>query len=413
MSDISTDNAPADQKQPIVANLSPNGTSPTTNDRLARLLATIRVLAARFASDTKAAARLTAKQAERTRITRFALPKAYRDLGKAIYAAQQYRQEFPHLYADIDESRERIEALKQPQPVQENQGFSEQAKAAARKTRNAATAKALSVKVAGQMGLLGKAVYEKYGPSSVPADLTSTIATHHHRLAQLDAEIVSIEQPFAGRALTPKRIAIGAVCAFALVLFVGLRSWYSGTASGSISPNSPSLSPTTSTESNARPSREQQTNQPTVGTTPDGRELETRIATQATTPIWLSSSGRLNPSLKTVKCYATSDTLIITFDLDVSLWEENKYLEFYRLWVRLFDKNGNYLTHIVTAEKFTGRESVYADYEKEYKAATGRTSRESNLKLLKSRDNRLAYNVNVRDLRDAEIVEIGFGHLKQ
>jgi len=48
-----------------------------------------------FAASAKAAAQLTAKQAERTKITNVTLPHAYRELGKDIHATGRYRDQFP------------------------------------------------------------------------------------------------------------------------------------------------------------------------------------------------------------------------------------------------------------------------------------------------------------------------------
>lgn len=83
--------------------------------------------------------------------------------------------------------------------------------------------------------------------------------------------------------------------------------------------------------------------------------------------------------------------------------------------VRLFDRNGNPLTHFTTREGFTVNEAVYdmhmEVYERAKKVGSSRDGYGYPIRrptLLKRKGNRLTYNVNVRDLRDAAIVELGF-----
>lgn len=123
----------------------------------------------------------------------------------------------------------------------------------------------------------------------------------------------------------------------------------------------------------------------------DARPLKVRIGTVTDKSGWMS---KFNSSLENVKCHATSDQVIIDFDVDKSKWIFQYRLQ---LLVRLFDRNGNHLTNFTTEEKFTMFPEVFKFYS-------------SPTKTLKARGNRLVYKVNIRDLRDAAMIEIGFSH---
>ena len=113
-----------------------------------------------------------------------------------------------------------------------------------------------------------------------------------------------------------------------------------------------------------------------------GRPLQVSIGT--TPP---DNGGRVfNSSLLNVKCFATEDQLLITFDCGDDCPPNG-----IRLLVRLFDRNGQYLTHFITTERFAPEEFCLSTF-------TG----------LKPKGNRLVYPVNVRDLRDTSIVELGY-----
>jgi hypothetical protein len=214
-----------------------NSTAKTKGDRRKNASAKVRVMVNRLATDSRAAALLTAKRTDRLRVTQVSLPQAYRDLGKAIHSAQQHRSTFPDLYAEIDESLQRIQELRQVRPAKETEGFSGRAKAVAATARNAAAAKAVSLKLAGQFRSLGEAVYEKDGQSSGPSLLTSAIAEHRQHIATLDAEIAAIEQPYAGRTFTPRRLAIAGALVLGLLSFLGLSSFLGWSSHGTAASN--------------------------------------------------------------------------------------------------------------------------------------------------------------------------------
>jgi hypothetical protein len=140
-----------------------------------------------------------------------------------------------------------------------------------------------------------------------------------------------------------------------------------------------------------------------------GRELRVMVVTVGAEnmPGWVQTH---NGSLSSVKCHATDSEIVIDFNVDSSKWVSVRKL--FPLLIRIFDKNGQYLTRLTTAEGFTTFPYAYEDSNEIYQnlISVGLTDKaqEHNCLLLKPRNNRLTYSVNVRDLRDAAQVEIGF-----
>lgn len=157
---------------------------------------------------------------------------------------------------------------------------------------------------------------------------------------------------------------------------------------------------------------EQESPPPTVLVPPPGsHELQVSVGTVGIEKMEDSRLiGQYNASLKSVKCYRTDDQLIIGFDIDKSQWMP--VLTIYPLLVRLFDRNGEHLTHFTTVEGFTADSEVHRKREdiSERFMRSGLRDEAAKHKciLLKPTGNRVVYGVNVRDLRDASMVEIGF-----
>ncbi len=143
------------------------------------------------------------------------------------------------------------------------------------------------------------------------------------------------------------------------------------------------------------------------------RHLDVRIGTVRDTPWWVHK--HFNPSLQDVKCYATEDELVIDFNVDTEKWLIGGEKVAWRipLLIRLFDRNGHCLTFFTTKEGFTVYQDVYQDFLQRYEDAKRRgvaehISAKLCCELLKPQGNRLVYSVDMRDLRDTAIVEIGF-----
>jgi len=117
----------------------------------------------------------------------------------------------------------------------------------------------------------------------------------------------------------------------------------------------------------------------------------------------------LNGSLQDLKVHKTGEQLIIEFNTSPVPKIPNPPAH---LLVRLFDRNGQFLTHFTTKEAYT-QFQVFADEWNRRRVAYGDKSPELERDMppwsvLKPRGNRLAYTVNRRDIDYTEIVEVGF-----
>lgn len=102
-----------------------------------------------------------------------------------------------------------------------------------------------------------------------------------------------------------------------------------------------------------------------------------------------------NSFLGEVTCGKTENgELILGFTM--SGWHRNTGLQGWPMVVRLFDRNGNYLTHFIT-QRFALEGMVRPELHEMLK-----------IHELKKGANTLTYNVNMRDLRETESVEISF-----
>lgn len=152
----------------------------------------------------------------------------------------------------------------------------------------------------------------------------------------------------------------------------------------------------------------------------NSRDVDARIETAIRTPSFLigdrgdeiitrTGPHSLNSYLKNLRVYARKDGgLEIRFNIvpdpgDTFRWPPQIPT---RLLVRLFDENGNYLTHFLTSESFAPSETVA------HHLTTGGIGmlNPSPVFLLDSDggSNVLLYNVNRRDLDYARIAEVGF-----
>ncbi|MBI5529817.1 MAG: hypothetical protein HY897_26130 [Deltaproteobacteria bacterium] len=130
-----------------------------------------------------------------------------------------------------------------------------------------------------------------------------------------------------------------------------------------------------------------------------------------------------NDAIVDLKCSKSDGSVIIKFGIDTGQWDNGdsafgKWPHIFML-VRLFDRNGEYLTHFTTAEVFTTDETAFENYKNAIRSGVdAETSLEKRgipvgkklpkPVLLKPRQNTLEYPINRRDLRDAEVVEVGF-----
>ena len=177
-----------------------------------------------FAASAKAAARLAAKQAERTKLSNVTLPHAYRQLGKDIHATGSFRDQFPEEFAKADELKAKIAGLRQAAPERdvESKSFKDRAKETAGKAKDAAHAKTLGVELNSVLRKLGKSAYETLGKDGGSPEVVTPIEECQHRIAVLDAEMQAIDNNAASGILTPRRLLVGVGALAAIVFLLGI-----------------------------------------------------------------------------------------------------------------------------------------------------------------------------------------------
>jgi hypothetical protein len=132
-----------------------------------------------------------------------------------------------------------------------------------------------------------------------------------------------------------------------------------------------------------------------------GRPLEMSVEGSAIDRTFQNDIRERTSLLGNVKGWATESTVVVKFDMNTSGW--SKINQGYQFMIRLFDKNGQHLTNVVTSELFTAEERLTEDERLSTSLGGGRP-----LVLLKAKGNTLEYPVSVRDLRDAAMAEVGF-----
>lgn len=131
-----------------------------------------------------------------------------------------------------------------------------------------------------------------------------------------------------------------------------------------------------------------------------GRPLvaHARTAIYDDSPFDKQQVARLNAILSDLTVYAGNGELTIEFDVPPNpAWYADMMA--IHLLVRLFDKNGQYLTHFTSKEIFTPNKNP---------TSFGVPYRGADLRILDEGRNRLVYPVNERDLTYAAVVEVGF-----
>ncbi len=164
----------------------------------------------------KTAAKLVARQAERTKLLKVDLPEAYGALGKHIHSAGLHRLDLPSLFTEIDE------ALKKAASAGHGpDGPSESGAAAGKKkdfftaAKDSAHAKALRMQIQPLYKRLGEECFDRFGTQCEASELLAAVQGVRARLAALDGEIAMLSQAQPGQLLTPTRIAVSGSFALA------------------------------------------------------------------------------------------------------------------------------------------------------------------------------------------------------
>lgn len=173
------------------------------------------------AGKVKAAAQVTAKVAERRKLNKATLPKAYLSLGKHIYQEGRFREEFAKRFDTLDEGLAKIAKIREAESqVADDATLGDKAKATAKKAADATSVMAVESDLEKEYRQLGQMAYETHGAEGGPENLVLPIHEALSRLEAVEAEIEEIEAAHAGSFFTPKRVAIGGV--ITIVLLLGL-----------------------------------------------------------------------------------------------------------------------------------------------------------------------------------------------
>jgi hypothetical protein len=140
-------------------------------------------LPASWASRGKAAGVFIARQAQRTTLQNVTLPGHYHALGKHLYGARRYQDEFASFFQAIDGLTGEINALEARSANKPKaEGMIARAKAAAKAAQDMLQVKALQVKRGHALAELGRTAFEKYGNECGPEELIRPIVDVRSRL---------------------------------------------------------------------------------------------------------------------------------------------------------------------------------------------------------------------------------------
>jgi hypothetical protein len=179
---------------------------------------------------SKAAALLAAAQARKAHLENVTLRAAYLDLGRDIYAAGRFRDEFAELYAEIGEAERRIEQIASSRPQGEpSKGLAERATKAAAVVKATAQGKALSLKKDSYLKRLGESAYARLGKAAGPAHLVGPIVEVRGSIECLAGDIRRLQEAGRGKWVTPQRLLVASgVLAVAVLILAAPKLSHTG-----------------------------------------------------------------------------------------------------------------------------------------------------------------------------------------
>ena len=150
------------------------------------------------------------------------------------------------------------------------------------------------------------------------------------------------------------------------------------------------------------------------GPIPGARKLVARVKTTSKD----NMDQMFTQHLQNLSVSITDKQVVLDFDVDGKNWQP--VTRGFSLLVRVFDKDGKYLTHFVTKESYTASPDVHDAWMtvvNRLKDAPPNVQAEMlggfTPKLLQANGNRLIYGVNPVFLQNAAIVEVGLIHVKK
>ena len=219
-----SDSSPGGRLKAAQAKVAPSAANLGGDAETETAISTDDSLSSRF----KSAGQLAAHHGIRTKLVNVTLPSAYRALGRHIYQAKLYRDEFPEMYQELDHIAAEMKAIKTDALARPaTAGLAAKAKAAALSAKDMGQTKAIEMKGNQALRRLGEVAYEKHGERSAPTGITQPVASASAQLADLDAKIALLSAANPGRKITPRRIVIAGVVVVA-VFVLGLAYFFLG-----------------------------------------------------------------------------------------------------------------------------------------------------------------------------------------
>jgi hypothetical protein len=173
-----------------------------------------------------AAAKLVARQTERTKLTIMTLPAAYRALGKDCVQQKRHLEGVTDLIQQLRLVIGELKALSDAASARPAaQAITDKAKAAGKQAADFACQKQLGMKRDALFADIGKSIHDQHGDASGPEALVTPIRDTLALILQLDADISRLSQVGIGSLLTPKRLLIGSGIAAVLLVGVMAMTW--------------------------------------------------------------------------------------------------------------------------------------------------------------------------------------------
>lgn len=249
-------------------------------------LDTAKATAKKAATSLKSAGSLVAKKAERTKIVTVTLPRAYAELGKAVYKDSSRREEFAELMNGLDAllaQRKRIHDDAKARPA--GNTVVEKAGKVAADAADLAKTKAIDLQAYQAFAKFGEAVYQKHGDNAGPAELVEPISKAVARRNQLDRDTATTNAEAKNGWSTAKGVTLTLVVMLAIGAF---RAW--------LDPDRPNGSGTKSAEKYTRtPAADKRWDEP-----------EKQSAHEQG---WQQGVGIANTQLKTIERHAKGLTI--------------------------------------------------------------------------------------------------------
>ena len=175
-------------------------------------------------SDVKAAGKVAALQAKKTKLRNVDLPAAFTTLGNSLSQDDSLRQALGTHFERLDSIDTQLATLnEQPETLGDSDGLADKAKQAASKAKFATQKQLLNKQRTKVLVELGKAAYDSQALASGHSDEFEPISDIESQISEIDSEIAELEANASTSLLSPGRILIvGVISVVALALFVPL-----------------------------------------------------------------------------------------------------------------------------------------------------------------------------------------------